>query len=188
MKKVLITGACGIVAMLAATAAHAAVTVFGGGMARECYVGVESFAPARETLEMCDLALTQERLNARDRAATHVNRGILHMRAGRMEMALRDYERSARIKPDLADAQVNRGAALYNLSRYPEAMEALNRGVEAENLNARSIAFYNRGLTHEKLGDVEAAYYDFSTALELNPMFELASRQLERFEVVVAED
>ncbi len=188
MKKLTVSCACVLLAGLLPATAHGAVTVFGGGLARECYLGVESAESTRETLDTCNLALQQERLNARDRAATHVNRGILHMREGRLEMALRDYNASARIAPDLADAQVNRGAALYGMQRYTEAMEALNVGVEAENLNAKSIAYYNRALTFEKLGDVESAYYDFRTALEINPAFELASKQLDRFEVLPATD
>ena len=188
MKKLTISAFCVLLAGSLPGAANAAVTVFGGGLARDCYVGVESEKSARETKEICDLALQQERLTPRDRAATHVNRGILHMREGRFDMALRDYSISARIQPDLADAQVNRGAALYGLRRYEEAMAALNIGVNADNVKAKAVAYYNRGLTNEKLGDVEAAYYDFREALKINPEFELAARQLERFEVIPATD
>lgn len=177
-----------LLAAAMAGSANAAVTVFGGGLARDCYLGVESQEPAREVMPLCDLALQQERLTARDRAATHVNRGIIHMREGRFNMALRDYSASARIQPDLADAQVNRGAALYGLQRYGEAMEALNVGITAEDTNARSVAYYNRALTHEKLGDIQSAYEDFRTALEIEPEFELAAQQLERFQVVPAND
>lgn len=188
MKKLTISAICVLMASSLSGVANAAVTVIGGGLAQDCYLGVESESSASETLRLCDLALQQERLTSRDRAATHVNRGILHMRAGRLDMALRDYSTSARIKPDLADAQVNRGAALYGLRRYDEAMTALNIGIKAENVNAKSVAYYNRGLTNEKLGQIEAAYYDFREALEINPEFELAARQLERFEVIPATD
>lgn len=188
MKKLTISVVCALGIAGSTGAANAAVTVFGGGLARECYEAVESGNSPRETMDTCNLALEQERLTPRDRAATHVNRGIIHMRQGRLEMALQDYSISARIQPDLADAQVNRGAALYGLRRYEEALEALNVGVNAENVNARSVAHYNRGLTNEKLGLIEAAYHDFRDALEIQPDFELAARQLERFEVIPAAD
>lgn len=188
MNKLVNSVASLLVAGAMAGSADAAVTVFGGGLARDCYLGVESGDPARQVLPICDLALQQERLTSRDRAATYVNRGIVHMREGRFEMALRDYSTSARIQPDLADAQVNRGAALYGLQRYDEAMDALNVGITAEDANVRAIGYYNRALTHEKLGDIQSAYEDFHKALEIEPEFELAAQQLERFQVIPASD
>lgn len=169
-------------------AATGAITVFGGGMARECYLGVESKRATFETMEICDLALLQERLTTRDRAATYVNRGILHMRLGHLEKALSDYDTGARLEPGLPGAQINRGAALYNLGRYPEAMEALNAGLTTDDPDIKAVGFYNRGLTAEKLGNIQGAYEDFKAALDLDPMFELAERQLERFEVVAVSD
>jgi tetratricopeptide (TPR) repeat protein len=45
------------------------------------------------------------------------------------------------------------------------------------------LAYYNRGLTKEKLNDVRGAYEDYKKALELNPTFTLAADQLKRFTV-----
>jgi tetratricopeptide (TPR) repeat protein len=167
--------------------AHAAVTVIGGGMAKECYEAVEyGRIPAQSALEICDKALEHEDLRRRDRAATFVNRGILHMREGRNERAMWDYEKSIDLMPDLQEAKVNLGAALYALKRYPEALAALNEGVKTDSIPARSIGLYNRGLTHEQLGNVSAAYYDYKAAAELDPLFVQASKQLQRFQVVAA--
>ena len=57
----------------------------------------------------------------------------------------------------------------------------------AESLNARAIGFYNRALTHEKLGDLQSAYEDFRSALQINPEFTQASEQIARFTVVPVE-
>lgn len=190
MKLLAISTLAGALFLSGVAGASPAVTVIGGGMARDCYLGVESGKVTYETMEICNLALSQERLSTRDRAATYVNRGILHMRQGRLEMALADYDNGARLAPNLPGAQINRGAALYNLQRYDDAMEALNRGLTTDEADPeiRAIGLYNRALTHEKLGDVEAAYYDFKAALDLDPAFELASLQLQRFEVVTVDD
>ena len=99
-----------------------------------------------------------------------------------------DYDTGARLAPGLPGAQINRGAALYNLGRYPEAMEALNAGLTTDDPDIKAVGFYNRGLTAEKLGNIQGAYEDFKAALDLDPMFELAERQLERFEVVAVSD
>lgn len=168
--------------------AQGAVTVIGGGLAQACYEAAESRqVSVSRALEICDAALQQEALRRRDKAATYTNRGILHMRGGNNTRALWDYQRSLSLMPDLKEAKVNLGAALYNLKRYPEALAALNEGVATEAFEARAVAFYNRGLTHEKLGDLQAAYEDFRQALDMLPEFKLAAEQIDRFTVVKAD-
>ncbi len=173
----------------APVAAHAqgAVTVVGGGLAKDCYEAVEySKVQLTRAIDLCDLALETEHLRHNDRAATLTNRGILHMRQGNNTRALGDYERAINLVPELRQAKVNLGAALYNLKRYPEAMAALNEGITTESVEARAVGYYNRGLTHEKLGNVQLAYDDFRSALLLKPDFPQATAQLSRFQVVPA--
>ena len=167
--------------------AQGAVTVVGGGLAKDCYEAVEySKVQVTRAIDVCDLALETEYLRPADRAATLTNRGILHMRQGNNSRALGDYERAIALVPSLQQAKVNQGAALYNLKRYPEAMAALNQGVTTESLEARAVGFYNRGLTHEKLGNLQLAYEDFRSAIQLKPDFAQAAAQLVRFQVVPA--
>jgi tetratricopeptide (TPR) repeat protein len=169
--------------------AQGAVMVIGGGMARDCYEAVEYQRVASiRAIEICDLALEQERLSQKNRAATYVNRGILHMRDKRYQKSLDDFERGLLIDGNLLEAKINIGAALYGLKRYDEALAHLNEGVHAESADARATAYYNRALIYERQGNVEASYDDFRTALEIQPAFELAARQLERFTVVKADD
>lgn len=168
-----------------AAPAQAAVTVIGGGLARSCYEAVEySKVKAEKAVQICDLALEQESLTKRNRAATLTNRGILFMRMGDHDKALVDYNRSIRLMPELLESKVNQGAALYGLGRYEDAMDALNAGVYTDSVDARAIGFYNRALCHEKLGDIQSAYEDFRRALETQPEFKLAADQLSRFTVV----
>ncbi len=167
--------------------AQGAVTVIGGGLAQACYEAVEySNVAVSKALETCTRALETETLRRRDKAATHTNRGILFMRMGNNTRALWDYERGLAMAPDLQETQVNVGAALYNLKRYPEALDALNAGLSSEDIEARATAYYNRGLTNEKLGNLQQAYEDFREALRLNPTFAMAATQMERFTVVPA--
>lgn len=167
--------------------AQGAVTVIGGGLGQACYEAAESdrVAPVK-AMEFCNLALTSEGLKKRDRAATYTNRGIIHMRMGNNTKAMWDYEKTISIMPGMKEAKVNLGAALYNLKRYPEALAALDEGVQAADHDARTIGYYNRGLTREKLGNIQGAYEDFREALKLNPDFKLARDQMDRFTVVPA--
>lgn len=178
-------------AILAAGTASAqgAVTVIGGGMAQACYEAAETSRIAvQKALAICDLAINQERLKPRDKAATYTNRGILHMRMGNNTRAMWDYQKSLETMPGLKETKVNLGAALYNLKRYPEALVALNEGVDSMSPEARVVGYYNRGLTHEKLGDLQSAYEDFRRALEIRPEFTAAADQMRRFTVVPATD
>lgn len=171
----------------AAAWAQGAVTVIGGGMAQDCYEAVEyGRVPVTRAIEVCEQALDLEALRPRDKAATYTNRGILFMRQGNNTRALWDYQRSLDIMPSLQEAKVNLGAALYNLKRYPEALAALNEGVGTDVIEAKAIGYYNRGLTHEKLGDIQSAYEDFRRAYQTNPDFKQAADQMARFTVVPA--
>ncbi len=182
-----ISAAAIVITMPFAAHAQGAVTVIGGGLARDCYEAVEyNKVQITKAVEVCNLALETEQMRVVDKAATLTNRGILLMRQGNNSRALNDYQRAIDLVPELQQAKVNLGAALYNLKRYPEAMTALNEGVKTESLDARAVGFYNRGLTHEKLGNVQLAYEDFRSAVLLKPDFQQASAQLARFQVVPA--
>jgi tetratricopeptide (TPR) repeat protein len=164
--------------------AHAQVMVIGGGMARDCYRAVEySRISLGRALQLCNEALDRESLKVRDRAATYVNRGILYMREGNYERAMADYKQSLELRPEMLEAKVNIGAALYGLKRYDEAMVALNEGLKTDSVEARAVGLYNRALLWEHKGDAKAAYFDYKEALELNPTFVQAAKQLERFTV-----
>lgn len=172
------------IAAVAAAPAQGAITVFGGGLARSCYEAVEHARVSNDkALQICTLAIEQESMTRRDKAATFTNRGIIRMRDGQLERALADYEKSLSLMP-LLETKVNLGAALYGLKRYPEALTALNEGIETDSTDAKAIGFYNRALTYERLGNVQAAYDDFRNALATNPEFKLAAKQLERFTIV----
>lgn len=174
-----------IVAAPLSASAQGGVTVVGGGVAQDCYEAVEhGQIQLSKAITICDIALNTEQLRPKDRAATFTNRGILYMRQGDNTQALADYQKSIDLVPGLKEAKVNLGAALYNLKRYPEAMSALNEGIGVANPDAQAVGYYNRALTHEKLGDVQSAYADFRHALEIKPEFPQAAQQIARFTVV----
>ncbi|HIK17911.1 MAG TPA: tetratricopeptide repeat protein [Leptolyngbyaceae cyanobacterium M33_DOE_097] len=70
-------------------------------------------------------------------------------------------------KPTLTDIWVNRSAALWQLSQYPEALDSANRAVE---INPKSaIAWYNRGVALLALNQPEEAIKSYNRAVKLNP-------------------
>ncbi len=172
-----------VAALGPAGAADAAVTIMGGGLGRECYLAAELKRETGMSLEVCTRALQQETLGRRDRAATLVNRGIIHMQARDLDRAIADYEAALRIDPRLAEAHVNRGIALlYRGGADREAVEALSTGLSLRP-SRPEIAYYSRAVASEMLGNVRAAYEDYQAAAAARPGWEEPIEQLKRFSV-----
>ncbi|HYD46417.1 MAG TPA: hypothetical protein VEA79_14210 [Phenylobacterium sp.] len=166
----------------AAGGAQAAVTVIGGGAAEECAKATVRGASDEGTQALCTLALETESLNSRDRAGTYVNRGVLQMRRKEWEGAERDFNTALRIKPDLGEGYVNRGAAYIGQARFSESLGEINRGIEL-GVEEPHKAYYNRALAHEGLEDAKSAYMDYQQALALAPNWEAPRKELLRFTV-----
>ena len=96
--------------------------------------------------------------------------------------ALADYAKAIEIDGELGAAYLNEGAAHIYRKDFESALAPLDRAIELDTTDIFA-AYYNRAIARENTGDVPGAYYDFQKALELNPGWELAERQLNRFEV-----
>ena len=168
---------------LFAPLAAAQVFVIGGGLGSECYDQTQSsFVSYTKAEQTCTRALREETMNRSNRAATHVNRGVLRMRNGDYERALEDYASAQNIKPELGAAYLNEGAAYIYIREFDSALATLDKAIE---LNSEDLfaAYYNRAIAREHTDDVTGAYFDFKKALELKPGWELAESQLRRFSV-----
>ncbi|MDP8994018.1 MAG: tetratricopeptide repeat protein [Pseudomonadota bacterium] len=170
-------------AALVAVPASASVIVIGGSFARQCYEAAESpLRAAPEELEACDTALRTEPLTERDTAATHINRGILRVRAGRLEEGLADFDRAIAIDPSIAEAWFNRGVTLLRRRSPEEALPTFTAALERPTTRP-ALIYYGRGVAHEALGDVRAAYEDYRRASQLEPEWQRPRAELSRFTV-----
>jgi tetratricopeptide (TPR) repeat protein len=165
-----------------AGAAQGAVTVIGGGMAEACSRAAVNGESDKRFEEFCDIALETEFLNSRDRAGTYVNRGVLRLRRTAYEAAVKDFDMAVKMKPDLGEGYVNRGAAFIGQERYAESLGQINRGLEL-GVEEPAKAYYNRALAHEGLEDAKSAYFDYQKAIELAPGWSAPAEQLARFTV-----
>lgn len=171
-------------ALLIPAAALSAVSIIGTGFARVCYESAESGRSTDEGLDNCDRAIAEQALSVRDRAATHVNRGILYMRRKNIAAAIGDYENAIRFKADLAEAYVNKGIALVHLGgRDAEAVNLISQGLDLNPIRPE-VAYYTRGVANEALGRTRAAYDDYRQAAALKPEWSEPHNQLKRFSVV----
>jgi tetratricopeptide (TPR) repeat protein len=165
-----------------AAGSQAAVTVLGGGMARQCSVAALNGLSDSKSEEVCTMALETELLNLRDRAGTYVNRGVLKLRRKEFASAEWDFNRAIKTKPDLGEAYVNRGAASVGAKRYAEGMADLNKALEL-GVEEPEKAYFNRALAYEGLDNLKAAYFDYQKAVELKPEWDPPKRELARFTV-----
>ncbi len=172
----------GIATLAAAGSSQAAVTVIGGGLAQACSKAAIGGEDDPKFQELCTMALETEFLNARDRAGTYVNRGVLKLRKAAYPDASRDFNMALRIKPDLGEAYVNRGAASIGQKRYAESLSDINKGLEL-GVDEPAKAYYNRALAHEGLEDAKSAYFDYQKAVEMSPEWSAPKEQLTRFTV-----
>jgi tetratricopeptide (TPR) repeat protein len=165
-----------------AGSAGAAVTVLGGGMAKQCSEAALSGESAIRFETLCTMALDAEMLSLRDRAGTFVNRGILKLRRKEFAAAQFDFNRAIQTKPDLGEAYVNRGAAAVGARRFADGLVDLNKAIEL-GVEEPEKAYYNRALAYEGLDDMKAAYFDYRKAQELKPDWDAPGRELARFTV-----
>ncbi len=169
-------------AVLFAGSAHAqSITVFGNSDAQQCYQSTKIFGGGVDGLNYCNRALNAGGLSRSDRAKTLVNRGINYTAEKTFDRALADFEEALRLVPDLAEAFVNRGNTYVFQNQFRAAIDEYNRGLEL-GTNEPHAAYYNRGLAHEALKDLDSAYADFLQAGDLRPNWRYAMERIERYE------
>lgn len=170
-------------ALMLAGAADAAVSTLGGGLARECYLAAEQKRDYRPGIDVCNRALDDERLSRRDRAATIVNRGILHMQASDLDRAIADYRAAIDLQAGLAESHINLGIALLKRGGDDKAaIAALTEGLKHQPAHPE-IAYYMRATAYELVGNLRAAYEDYAAAAAARPGWEAPLQELKRFSV-----
>ena len=166
-----------------AGSADAAVSVLGGSLASSCFRAAEYGGDVRDGIQVCDTALREQALSTRDRAATMINLGILRSQNADPTGALASYNRGLALDPTLGEGYVDRGATEIVLRDYEAAVADITKGLSL-NANRPEIAYYDRAIANEALGNIRDAYQDYKKAVELRPDFALANEQLMRFKVV----
>lgn len=182
MRAIPFAALCAATLLAGAGAAGASTLVIGDGAAQECSEAALKGRSDNRSVLACTSALQVETMSFRDRARTYVNRGVLQMRQRHFTAARADFDEAARIDPNLGEAFVNRGATYVGEERYREGVEQIDKGL-AMGVKDPEKAFFNRGLANEGLGDLKAAYKDYTRAAELKPEWVAPKTELARFSV-----
>lgn len=182
MKASLLAATTATAILAAAAPADAARITIGSTMARACYEAAEAHRVDLNSKRLCDMALTEEGLTYHDLTGTHVNRGILFMLSGDLDMADRDYDRALALDPKEPEAWLNKG---INALKRGDSQIALGFVEKAIGLRTRkpAVAYYMRAIAHEEAGNVRAAYADLQRARQLDPAWPLPVVELQRYRV-----
>lgn len=164
------------------SAANAGVLTFGGPLALNCFQAAEKGDTSRSAFDACDRALQVEPLSDQDRAATLVNRGILHMSKGHYAMADSNYDAAIELHSAMTDAWLNKAFLRLRQGAGREALPLLDKAI-ALGPRREAMAFFARGLAWEQTGEVRAAYADLRRAHDLEPGWALPAQQLARYQV-----
>ncbi|HMD67870.1 MAG TPA: tetratricopeptide repeat protein [Chitinivibrionales bacterium] len=104
------------------------------------------------------------------------NRGVLKDIGNDREGAIADYSLAIRINPKCADAYTKRAATLKSLRKYEEAIAdytaAIKLDTSSYGFDPKTHfvnAYFGRGTTYYRSGDLDRAIRDFDTALALSP-------------------
>ncbi len=93
--------------------------------------------------------------------------GLIECLLGHKRIALKWLKQSLDVKPDSPDVLCHYAIVLMERSRYPEAIETLNRAIALNPDHADS--FYQLGNAFKTLKDSERATQAYTRVLELNP-------------------
>ena len=122
---------------------------------------VKRIMRVKQDLRRLDIALS----TVKPQPTTYLARGNVKYSLGDYKGASRDYQRAIDSDPQLADAYINRGAALRKSGRLGEAIASYNKVIAMRPGDAS--AYRNRGIAREAQGDVQGAVADWRTASRL---------------------
>jgi tetratricopeptide (TPR) repeat protein len=179
-----LTLAAGIAILaLPLSAASSAVMSVGGRLSHGCYEAALSQDDRDSAIRDCTRALDEEGLEASDRAATYVNRGILRMMRSDDADADSDFDAALALNKDLPDAWLNKAFLRIRKGDGRDALPLLQQGIDRKP-ERQALAIFARGVAYEEMGEYRSAYADLTRAHQLEPHWALPSEYLSHYRVV----
>ncbi len=184
MKALFTAAVAGIAGVTAMMPAGASTTSIGNSAARDCWQAAEAQDYDRNAIYHCNMALEFEGLDAPDKAATLVNRGVLYMRNRNYSGAERDFKRAMSTNDANPEAYLNMAISrLRQNANDTSVMPWIEKAI-ALNTEDQALAYYSRAILHERSGNIRQAYYDYKKAHELAPDWDEPAADLQRYKVV----
>jgi tetratricopeptide (TPR) repeat protein len=156
------------------------IVSMGKGYAHDCYVYAKAGTDPADGVSACNLALKEDVLTPRDRAATFDNRGVMLDALGKTDQAMDDFHAAIALNDMLGDPHVNLGSMLIKQRHYAEALDEINKGLGL-GMSFAHIGYYDRAIAEEMTGQYKEAYYDYKKVLEIQPGYAPATERLKDF-------
>ena len=182
MRTLFLSAAVAIAATAASSPAGAGLVTIGNSTARDCYEAAVARSADRNSFNHCDIALDQEALSRKDKAATLVNRGALYLRGHNYRSAGRDFDAALKTDSNNAEAWLNLAIIRLQQGGSSEAMPMIEKSL-ALNTVRQALAYYSRAIANERMGRVRAAYDDLQRAHSLAPEWREPTEDLKRYQV-----
>ena len=184
MRSLFTAAVAGLAGVTAMTPAGAGTYSVGNSYALDCYQAAHARDHDTNAFYHCNLALEQEGLDASNKAATLVNRGVLYMRNRNYSQAERDFNRAMSTDNGNPEAYLNMAISHLQQNENDTSVMPMIEKALALNTKEQALAYYSRGVLHERNGNIRQAYYDYKKAHELAPDWDEPTRDLERYQVV----
>lgn len=107
-------------------------------------------------------------------AKAHTFLGWAYSLLGNYEEAIVECKIAIELEPEFGNPYNDIGSYLINLGRPDEAVEWLEKAIEAPDYEPRHYPYYNLGRIYEKKGDWFAAIRYYNKSLTINPDYEQA--------------
>ena len=146
---------------------NAAVTVVGSSDALICYKHAKYGYTSQSSVFTCLKALSDNTISKKDHDATRINLGIIYNNKSKPRMALEQFEIAYNNENIRAETLLNQGNSLLLLKDYNGALEKYQASLE-NNLDDISAIYFNKGMAHEYLGNIQIAVDFYEKAVALN--------------------
>jgi Ca-activated chloride channel family protein len=109
----------------------------------------------------------------------NIEEGNRQLAAGKADQALKAYDRAVEALPEEPIAHFDRGVALYQLGKFPEAQKEFQRASEGHDTGVKADAYYNMGNSWLKQERYKEALDAYKHTLGLRPEDRRAKWNLE---------
>ena len=182
MKALFTAAVAGLAGVTAMMPAEAGTYSAGNSMARDCWEAAVGRDYDRNAFYHCNMALDEEGLDAQNRAATLVNRGVLYMRNNNHTAARRDFDRAIATDSRNGEAWLNMAISRLRQNESAAALPMIEKAL-ALNTKEQALAYYSRAIVYERAGNLRGAYADLQRARDLAPNWKEPAEDLKRYSV-----